>query len=378
MLVACQSAPRPSGPRAEKHEPTTVLFVGDTHFGDNYFSPEARGRWPVALHGYDYPLSAGLGALTAAADLVVANLETPLVGQGSSPLEGRKSHLHWTLPAQAAATLARHGVGAVSLANNHAMDFGEVGLQQTLAQLRASKIDAFGAGSNVHRAARPLVRFFGEGSRRVQLVVFGAYWYRQRYDRNYGFYARADKAGVWELRLEQLREQIRQLEKRTPHRWVVVFPHWGSNYQLRTAEQRALARSMIDAGADMVIGHGAHVFQRLERYRKRWIVYGLGNFVFLSQGRYDEHDIHPTSMSAALRLSFSAIGVLQTELQLRFIASDNTQSGYRPTLLRGDDFQEAASTLARHSCSAQRCYGWQKQLDRLGPLLSLHSSRSTR
>ena len=378
LLLACRSAPLKSRPQPQQLEATSVLFVGDTHFGDNYFGPASRKRWPVARHGYDYPFAGGLGKLTASADLVVANLETPLMGEGRSALEGRKSHVHWTDPAQAAAALARAGVDAVSLANNHAMDFGEAGLQLSLTRLRASKITAFGAGSNELEAARPLKRTFGTAQRSVQLVVFGAYWYRPRYDHDYGFYASAEKSGVRALRVAQIRQQIEQLDGQTPHRWVVVFPHWGRNYQLRTTEQRQLAHGLIDAGADMVIGHGAHVFQRVERYRGRWIVYGLGNFVFLSQGRYDEHDIHPTSMSAELRLSISDANALQAELRLRFIASDNLRTGYQPKLLQGGDFRQAAITLARHSCDAERCDGWQQQRDRLGPLLTLPSSRSAR
>ena len=76
--------------------------------------------------------------------------------------------------------------------------------------------------------------------------------------------------------------QVVALRREDPTVFVIAFPHWGRDYEQITANQRRLGRALVDAGVDLVIGHGAHLLQGLELYRGRWIAYGIGNFVRLA------------------------------------------------------------------------------------------------
>jgi Bacterial capsule synthesis protein PGA_cap len=327
----------------------SVLFVGDTSFGENYQQEEkaAGGTDILAGKGYDWPLSR-LKPLLSSSDLVIANLETPLTRRPKSNLQGIKKYLHWSDPEKATAALARHKIGVVSLANNHAMDYGTEGLKDTLLALEKHRIASYGAGLGDREAARPYRRKLRVGGLQVNLAVIGAFEYRTNYEQTYKFYAGGNLPGVHPLDTDRLPVQIERLKRTEPGLFVVVTPHWGRNYGWRREREEAAARRMIDAGADLVIGHGAHHFQAIERYKGRWILYNIGNFVFNSQGRYAEKKAHAASLAVQLRLRAEA-GKLRWSLRCYPLLSDNLRTGYRPRLLSGREFESARGVLARRS-----------------------------
>ncbi len=326
-----------------------VLFVGDTSFGENYqqAAKASGGTDVLARKGYDWPLSR-LKALLGSSDLIIANLETPLTRRPKSNLEGLKKYLHWSDPEEAAAALARHKISVVSLANNHTLDYGAEGLGDTLLALKKHGIASYGAGKGDLAAAGPYRHRFPVGGRRRELAVIGAFEYRSKYDETYRFYASGNRAGVHPLDMDRLSVQIERLKRKDPELFVVVTPHWGRNYGWRRERETLAARRMIDAGADLVIGHGAHHFQAIERYKGRWIVYNLGNFVFNSQGRYAENKSHAASLAAQLRLRTVA-GKLCWSLRCYPLLSDNLRTGYRPRLLSSREFASARGVLVRRS-----------------------------
>lgn len=349
----------PAGPvpHTEAQDGTaSVLFVGDTHFGENYLHGSPDGS-VLARHGYAYPL-AELRPLLQSADLVIANLEAPLTQRRSSPLEGRKPFVHWADPERGPAELAAHNFGVVSLANNHAMDFLEPGLTETQTALAARGIHSIGAGADLRQAAQPYRHDITVGAKTVRLAIIGAFEHRRDYVAH-GAYASWDDAGIYGLRQRTATEQIRALKRADPTLWVVIYPHWGRNYRWRRDEEAAMAHALVDAGADLVVGHGSHNFQEVEAYRGRWILYDLGNFMFLSHGRYGKRNIHPFSMAARLEWSERADGVSGL-LRLYFIASDNTKTGFQPHLLDGRAFTAAkdvllgGGTLSEHARQALR------------------------
>jgi len=173
----------------------------------------------------------------------------------------------------------------------------------------------------------------------LRLAVIGAFQYEWDYWR-LDSYAEADEPGTYGLRDETITAQIRALKKQDPSLFVVVFPHWGINYQPRTPSQVELGRAMIDAGADLIVGHGSHAFQAAERYADRWILYSIGNFVFLTGGRYERKGCHPYSLAACLDLTAAPDG-LAARLRLYFIASDNRVTHYQPRLLEGAELEAA-------------------------------------
>jgi hypothetical protein len=314
----------------------SILFGGDTHFGESYFADQAAPS-VLTTRGYDFP-AALLRPLAESADLAIVNLETPLTRRTDSPLRHVKRWVHWGDPDKTADVLGRLRVRAVSLGNNHAFDALRPGLADTTSALASRGIAAFGAGTDLERASLPYRADLLVGRRTLRLCVFGAL---ERNWRNWwrGAYATNTGPGTYPLAESTLTEQIRSAKTADPALFVVAFPHWGDNYAPRSPEQSRLGRALLDAGADIVLGHGAHLLQEVEPYRGRLILHGLGNFLFLSPGRYQ--GTNPWSLAA--RLDFSEDGgVLRLTVVVYFLASDNTTTGYQPRLLAGEEFERAA------------------------------------
>lgn len=324
--------------------PIKVLFGGDTSFGESY-GPSIR--WRLEQQGYDRPL-AGLRALMRSSDFVVLNLETPITDLERSPYEGSKTYIHWTDVRRAPRQLKKHGVRLVSLANNHAMDYGIEGLAQTLDILRRNRIDWVGAGLDQAAAERPYLTPWTARGQPVRLAVVAGFEYDAAYDTKYGFYARNGAGGACELSAGRLSAQLADLKADDPGLFVIVFPHWGRNYAWKTAAQTALARKLIDAGADLIIGHGGHRFQELEKYKGKWILYGLGNFMFNSQGQFADLKSPPYSLAAQLVLEERG-GRRSSSMRLYPLLSDNRATDFQPRLLTPEEFGEAHRLLRERS-----------------------------
>lgn len=323
----------------------TILFAGDTSFGENY--QERRNTNILEERGYDYPLEK-LQPFLRGSDFVVANLESPVTDLKKSPFEGSKSYLHWMDVEKAPRHLVKNGITCVSLANNHTLDFGVEGLLQTLEIFKEHDIEYFGAGVDDEEASRPFIKTFEVGDLPFTLAVIGTYEYSKRYDEEFDFYAGEDKPGANLLTAERIQRQIRETKEKHPDAFLVVFPHWNQNYRWKTNRQTALCKEMIDAGADMVIGHGAHMMQEIEKYNDRWIIYGLGNFMFNSPGRFQRLEAPPYSLVASLSVRNNN-GGLSKSVKLYPIFSDNRISDYQSRPLTDEEFTEARELLLEKS-----------------------------
>jgi poly-gamma-glutamate synthesis protein (capsule biosynthesis protein) len=184
------------------------------------------------------------------ADLFVLNLECCISARGD-PFPGRV--FHFRAPPVAVEALTHLGVDCVTLANNHALDFGADALLDTVQHLSAAGIACVGAGATVEAARAPVV-LEAAGFR---LGVVGVTDHPQEYA------ALADRPGVAFIDLrrrglpEWLVKTIRGLEVDA----VVVTPHWGPNMTGEpVAHVRAAANELLGAGATMIAGHSAHVF----------------------------------------------------------------------------------------------------------------------
>ena len=225
-------------------------------------------------------------SILLASDLNIANLETPLTHPEASPLEGQKRCLHWSDVEHGPETFRKYNMNVFCLANNHSMDYGVEGLGQTLQVLGDKNMISFGAGLAAEEARQPFVHTFTVGHRTVTLAIIASFELRQSYEERYSFYATVERGGVNALSVPTIVRQIGELRATYPDALAVIFPHWGKNYRRKSPEQTELAHQLIDAGATLVIGHGGHVFQEGEQYKGRWIMYGIGNFMFNSPGRY--------------------------------------------------------------------------------------------
>jgi poly-gamma-glutamate capsule biosynthesis protein CapA/YwtB (metallophosphatase superfamily) len=345
--------------QAQEVAGSSLLLVGDTAFGESY------GRNPATDQGYD-PAFARLRGLLGSASLVVGNLETPLYRESPWWVRHVKQYAHWADPDLTAAALERAGFGAVSLANNHAYDGLAPGLLATRAALDAHGIASFGAGSNLAEAARPF-RCDLRGARVAVIGAFAQEWS----DLLTGAYATASGGGTYPLAARTITGQIRAIKQADPDQFVVAFPHWGDNYRWATGAERELAGQMLDAGADLVVGHGAHLFQEVEIRDGRLIVYGLGNFVFLSPGRYAAREMHSWSLAARLDFARATLSA-----SLYFVTSDNRATRYQPRVLDGPDFDRARELLLARSPGLDAAARVER--DAVGPHLVIALTRSSR
>ncbi|MCA9718761.1 MAG: CapA family protein [Myxococcales bacterium] len=281
-----------------------ILWVGDTLLADA--AQDALDR-----DGYLYPF-VFLWTL-ADADFSVGNAEGPITTI-SEPYYPDQTWSYNARP-NAAEALASFGFDAMSLANNHLMDRGPAGVDDTRANLAAAGIEGFGAGGDADEAAAPLWIPTPYGL----VAVIG-----MAEVSGYVPQAGADSYGAETLSPERVvTARARALEGGA--RWVVAFVHWGNNYDVVEEEQRAYAEVFVAAGYDLVIGHGAHVPQRVELIAGVPVLYSLGNFVFGTPGRFS--DAFPgRGLVATTR--FDDDGLRRVEL--RCILTDNDEVRFQP------------------------------------------------
>jgi len=205
-----------------------------------------------------------------AVDLAFANLECPLSLRGS-PWEGKKFTFRAD-PARSVRCLTEVRFDVLSLANNHALDYGPDAMLDTIQNLEQCGIAFSGAGL-APRAYAPA--FVDKRGFRIAFLAFC-----NPIDLpGYRWLASQDRPGVAVFRpLERALAAVSEASSQAD--LVVVSCHWGAEYSPVTEEQRQVARALIDAGADLVFGHHPHIPQAVEVYRGKPILYSLGNLVF--------------------------------------------------------------------------------------------------
>jgi poly-gamma-glutamate capsule biosynthesis protein CapA/YwtB (metallophosphatase superfamily) len=238
----------------------TLALAGDTMLG--------RGVADALLADPGRPLVAPeVAARIADANACVLNLECCISDRGARFPEPGKPFF-FRAPPVAAARLAELGVTAVTLANNHALDYGQIALLDTLRHLADAGIAAVGAGANEHAAQAPLV--IDCGSMRLRLVAFS--------DHPAAYAAGPDEPGIAfaELRA-QLAEWIVAATRPGPDAdAVLVTPHWGPNMVAEPGKRvRRAAEALLAAGATLVAGHSAHVFHGVAER----VLFDLGDFL---------------------------------------------------------------------------------------------------
>ncbi|MBA4017464.1 MAG: hypothetical protein C0483_09850 [Pirellula sp.] len=350
-------------------ERVRVLFGGDTSGGESYQDEYAKISEGNVLteKGYEYGM-ANLDRLLKNVDYSVINLETPLTARRDSPLKS-KDYLHYSDMVKVPALFNRFGPVAFSLANNHTLDHGIEGLDDTRAALVAAGADLFGAGENLADAARPLLQKFRVGDKSITLAIFGTFEYRQDYDEDYHFYAGAERAGCAPVDLAAVRVAVAKLRRETPQAYVVYFVHWGGNYEWKNDEQTKTARALREAGVDLIVGHGAHLLQEVEHDERGWIFYSVGNFLFNSRGRYAAHKAPPFSLPLVADFSVHEARV-KVVLRAYPIVSDNQLTGYQPRFVTEEELSTIESLLVEKSgwdASAREAV--KRGTDECGPFL---------
>jgi poly-gamma-glutamate capsule biosynthesis protein CapA/YwtB (metallophosphatase superfamily) len=238
----------------------TLALAGDTMLG--------RGVGDVIADDPTAPLLApGVAELTRGADACICNLECCISERGSRFNDPRKPFFFRAPPA-AAEVLAGIGVDCVTLANNHALDFGATALLDTIDHLHAAGIVSVGAGPDETTAREP--RVLRAGGLRVRVVAAT--------DHPAAYAAAPEGPGVAYADLRYgVPDWLRAAARPGPDAdAVLVSPHWGPNMATEpVAHVRAAGAELVAEGATLVAGHSAHVFHGMEAR----LLYDLGDFI---------------------------------------------------------------------------------------------------
>ena len=305
-----------------------IVFLGDTSFGENYMRASSN---ILKEKGHEFPLQS-YKAFLQSADFVIANLETPITDRKESPYQGEKEYVHFDRSEPGPAVLKAHNIGAVSIANNHGLDFGVEGMRDTFKYLEAHDISVFGAGESLSSAQDPITITTKVNAEPQTIQIYGAFAHSNTYEKKYEFYAKDSKAGV--LNLNDAPSGL------PDNAYSILFPHWGSNYKWENVSQRRKAEELVDLGYDLIIGHGAHQLQGIGRLDDTWVVYGLGNFMFNSPGRYKQKKAPPYSLIAMLVIEGD-----EKTLRLYPIHTNNLENGYQGNFVDREQFVEVSELL---------------------------------
>jgi poly-gamma-glutamate synthesis protein (capsule biosynthesis protein) len=246
----------------------TLALVGDVMLGRGV-NEVLRTMSPEQPWGDVLPL-------LDSADLRIINLECALTDH-KQPWRRTPKVFHFRADPSAIEVLRAVRVDSCSLANNHTLDFEEQGLLDTLEHLEAAGIPYAGAGRNREEATQPaLLR--AHPNHAVALLAFT--------DNEPPFAAEADRPGTNYLPVSVEPEVLRRVEeaiaavREAGAKTVVFSNHWGPNMVQRPNDLfRRFAHAVIDRGADIYYGHSAHIFQGVEIYRGKPILYDTGDFI---------------------------------------------------------------------------------------------------
>ena len=243
-----------------------LLFAGDVMLGR--LVNRALQRLPP-----EYPWGDTL-PLFATADWRMCNLECVISDKGT-PWSLTPKIFHFRSDAENVAVLQAAHIDAVSLANNHSLDYEYEAMFDMLRILNKAKIAHAGAGADLAEASRPAVS-------QVQGLRIGVIAFT---DNEPAWEAATEHAGVWFVPIDLqsagaagLMKKIHRVRAETD--LLVVSVHWGPNWGHEPPpEHIGFGRALIDAGADAVFGHSGHVFRGIEIYRQRPIIYCAGDFI---------------------------------------------------------------------------------------------------
>jgi poly-gamma-glutamate synthesis protein (capsule biosynthesis protein) len=254
----------------------TFAFAGDVNFPEVWDTEDGPppNAAPLAQRVRDDPKHV-LDAITPVlsdADLTMVNLETAITDSGEA-VAGK--NYHFRSPAASFDALKAAGVDVVNMANNHALDYGPSGLQDTVAAIARAKLPVTGLGADATEAYRPF-RTTIKGQRIA--IVSATDWLEPALVA--GWSATDTQAGLaFSIDRTRLLAEVRDVRPQVDT--LIAFLHWGTEETwCASAEQQSLATALLDAGADIIVGSHAHRVFGAGKVGPALVAYGLGNFVY--------------------------------------------------------------------------------------------------
>ena len=258
-------------PTCNSDSTLTILFTGDILLdrGVRYYLEHGGMRRVIPDETADFLRSA---------DVVVGNLECPATTVQAPAF---KRYVFRGDP-QWLDSLRAYGFTHLNLANNHSVDQGRQGLRDTRLNIFKAGLIPIGADSTMQAAATPhLVNSLptGEGWGRAPIYLLAS----NRLPLE-SFAYLPDRESVSQEPFDSLLNRVKAIKMADSIAVVIVNLHWGAEHTLRPLPQQRLeAHALIDAGADVIIGHHTHTLQTTETYRGKPIFYSIGNFIFDQQ-----------------------------------------------------------------------------------------------
>jgi poly-gamma-glutamate synthesis protein (capsule biosynthesis protein) len=263
------------GPRGNG-KAVTFAFAGDVNFPEAWDTEDGPppSAPPLAERVRADPRHV-LDAITPVlsdADLTMVNVETAIT-DGGEPVAGK--NYHFRSPAQTFEALEAAGVDVVNMANNHALDYGSGGLQDTFAAIDAAELPVTGLGRDADHAYAPY-RTTINGQR---IAILGASdWLEPALVESWS--ATDDQPGI-AFSIDRTRLLAEVAKVRPEVDTLVVFLHWGTEETwCASGEQQDLATALLGTGADVIVGSHAHRVFGAGRVGPALVAYGMGNFAY--------------------------------------------------------------------------------------------------
>lgn len=294
----------------------TVSMAGDCTLGkDEAFNYSTSLNAYYDMYGPAYFFQ-NVKSVFDADDLTVVNFEGTLTD--STARNGET--FAFKAPAEYAEILTDGGVEAVNVANNHSHDYGDQGFADTKENLKKAGITTFGYNETA------LMEVKG-----VKIGLVGIYELHDHLEREH-----------------QVRVNIQKVRAEGADLVFVVF-HWGNEKDtVPDANQVTLAKLAIDNGADLVVGHHAHVLQGVTTYKGKTIAYGLGNFCFGGNSAPSDMDTMIFQQTFTLDTDGSVTSEEPNLIPCR-ISSDYYINNYQPTPATGDEADRILQKIRERS-----------------------------
>jgi poly-gamma-glutamate capsule biosynthesis protein CapA/YwtB (metallophosphatase superfamily) len=254
--------------------------------------------------------------IVSTADIAMTNLECVISTKGDFFDKGESRPYLYRARPEMLDILTNVGFDLVVTANNHAMDYGPQAIMEQMELLNSVGIAQTGSGRNLDEASSPTYL-------RVDDVVIAFISMETSFP---ACAAKPDRAGVFHAKGNKdiIKKLVKPIAEAKRNADIVVFtPHWGQNWtENPTSERIKLAHSIIDMGADAILGHSSHQVHGIEVYKEKLIIYDIGSFLFdrVGQGRM--------SYSACFILEFNRQGFHRVSIHpLRLYKSRTTIAG---------------------------------------------------
>lgn len=238
--------------------PLTISFTGDILLDRNV------GQKLDSL-GTEWLISA---SYLPKSDFVIGNFESPATENGFK----RAKRFTFNSNPKYLSVLKKIGFTHLTLTNNHSIDCGRTGLTSTVKNIIENKMKVLGYGVTKKEACEPTI-IMKNG---IEIALFSSVTIPLEY-----YKSLENKPSICQNSPNDIAQKIKTFKKSNPNQFIIVQLHWGTEYESKPSNtQKQQAHKLIEAGANIIIGHHPHVIQTVEKYKKGVIFYSIGNYIF--------------------------------------------------------------------------------------------------